>query len=223
MRRYLIYILMLSSCVLLRKRELSSSSFKKGELLRCKYVKYSRDSSSIRGFERIDTIQRYRRYLENNIYAQTDFQAYFPLKQGISYEDTVFSDTIKQDVGIWYVMENQRPIFYFSKDSIRLGEYGNSYYNSSTFYLKDKYIDSCTHNNEFIVKLRWDVFSKSRFSGDSVFNKGEIFCFSPRYGWVMGYPYNDAPEIYRLVQIESLTSQYRKNIDFEGLEKWMLK
>lgn len=168
----------------------------------------------------MDTIQILRKYLSDTVFVQTDFHAYFPLKE----DDTVFMDTFMQKELVWYVVENNKPVLYFNKDSMQLDKYGSSYNRSSTFYIKDKYLDTCLYNDQFVIKIRWDVFSTSKFSGSTVFEKGNLFCFSSHFGWVTGYPYYDDSQIYTLTQIESLNNKgSRINIDFKNLNIWLSK
>ncbi len=226
MRYLIIYILVLSSCSSLKiKNEPYLYYAHEGSFVRFKYVKCSSSEDYKGDFERIDTIQIIRKYLSDNIFIQTDFQAYFPLKGDLSFNDTIFIDTFMQNGDVWYTIENQKPILYFNKDSIQLGEYGHPYDNSPTFYLKDKYLDTSNYNGEFVAKIRWSVYSTSKFSGSSVFEEGNLFCFSPYLGWVTGYPYYDDSQIYRLIQIETLLkkNKFKINIDLKGLDKWMLE
>jgi hypothetical protein len=222
MKVLIIYILVLSSCVLLDKNRTQSINESKGELIRYKYLKYESIQFSGNSAERIDTIQIFRKYLTDNYFVQTGFQPYFPKKTGLLEGDTVFNDTFLQNGEVWYHIENQKHVLYFNKDSMNLGEYGTPYSQSSTFFLKDKYLDTISIKGEFVVKLRSDIFSLSKFNGNMAFEKGQNFCFSPLYGWVIGHPYYKEPDVYILVEIQSVTHNEPKiSVFFQGLDSWI--
>jgi len=117
------------------------------------------------------------------------------------------------------MINHKIPEEFFNTDSINIGKYGKAHSTSAEWYIKNKNLDSSTFKGEFVVKVKYDVFSKSQYSGDGYFNKGDIFCFSPKYGGVMGYPFYQHEEICRLIEIKSLTSSWKKTVDFEGLEE----
>ena len=120
------------------------------------------------------------------------------------------------------MINHKIPEEFFNTDSINIGKYGKAHSTSAEWYIKNKNLDSSTFKGEFVVKVKYDVFSKQQYSGDGYFNKGDIFCFSPKYGGVMGYPFYQHEEICRLIEIKSLTSSWKKTVDFEGLEEQLL-